>query len=258
MSRPETSAPILRYGTVDSALTVLARIARDAPGPAPLTTVVARHQTGGRGRSGRAWADDPGSLLLAVLVDVPDADLSWTTPVAGLAVAAAIADLGHRPRLKWPNDVLVDGRKVAGILCEHIDSPTALRPLHRVGVGIGLNLGTVPSGAGPLAGALDLAGADRDETAESLILAIRDGLARLLAADRPAWKRDYERLLARPDAPCSVRLPDGARLDVRPTGVDDDGALLALDADSRPIRIAVGDVDLPSSTGPRPPSGVHA
>ena len=96
---------------------------------------VAEHQTAGRGRSGRHWDDAPSTaLLFSVLLRPPQ-----TTPfaqlslVAGLAVAAAIEREAELPAtVKWPNDVLVDGRKAAGILLEAAEA--------RVVCGIGINV----------------------------------------------------------------------------------------------------------------------
>lgn len=82
---------------------------------------VAEHQTAGRGRSGRRWDDAPGTALLcSVLLRPPaSAPLPQLSLVAGLAVAAAAERKIGRPALvKWPNDVLVAGRKVAGLLLE--------------------------------------------------------------------------------------------------------------------------------------------
>lgn len=106
------------------------------------TVVVAEHQTAGRGRLGRRWEAPPGSALLA----------SWVMPVHELApfaagVAAAHA-CGEAVRLKWPNDLLLDGRKLGGILVE--------RTGHKCVVGTGINLHWAPPGAAAL-------GADRDE-----------------------------------------------------------------------------------------------
>ncbi|MFO7572859.1 MAG: biotin--[acetyl-CoA-carboxylase] ligase [Gaiellaceae bacterium] len=82
---------------------------------------VTEHQTAGRGRHGRAWVAPPGSsVLLSVLLRPPaDRRLPELSLVAALAVAEAIDEVaGSHSRVKWPNDVLIDGRKVAGILAE--------------------------------------------------------------------------------------------------------------------------------------------
>jgi len=97
--------------------------------------VVARHQTAGRGTHGRAWASRPDSSLLMSLVVAPP--LALRRPVVltawvAVAVADAVRELtGQTPRIKWPNDLLVGGRKLCGILIEQSAA---------VVVGLGLNL----------------------------------------------------------------------------------------------------------------------
>ena len=109
----------------------------DAPHGA---VAVAEHQTEGRGRLGRVWIDEPGAgLALSVVLRPPPPVARWPelTLVAAEAVAAAI---GPGASIKHPNDVLVDGRKVAGILAEASE---------RVVLGIGVNVGRAPwPGAG--------------------------------------------------------------------------------------------------------------
>ena len=107
------------------------------PEDAPEGAVAATdEQTAGRGRLGRAWLAPPGSSILASIVlrpDVPTARLAELSVVAGRACAAAIAELtGLEPTVKWPNDVLVAGRKVAGILAEAREG--------RVVLGVGINV----------------------------------------------------------------------------------------------------------------------
>ncbi len=96
-----------------------------------LSVLVTDDQTDGRGRLGRVWSAPPGSALaVSVVLDAADlrpADRGWVPLVAGAALARAVAaqlvaGLGatHTVRLKWPNDVLVDGRKISGILAEAV------------------------------------------------------------------------------------------------------------------------------------------
>jgi BirA family biotin operon repressor/biotin-[acetyl-CoA-carboxylase] ligase len=114
------------------------------PGDAAHGTVaLAEHQTAGRGRLGRIWVDEPGSgLALSVVLRPPQPMARWPelTLVAAEAVAGAI---GPDAKIKEPNDVLVGGRKVAGILAEATD---------HVVMGIGVNVGQAPW---PEAGAVD-------------------------------------------------------------------------------------------------------
>ena len=136
------SADVVRLGSVDSTN----RYARDAvlAGRPGGFVVVADHQDAGRGRRGRRWDAPHGGALLCSLVFRPRAPRS-ATPLLGFAVALAVADAiaattGTEAGVKWPNDVLVGGRKVAGLLSEVVDAdPDA------VVVGSGVNL-AFPSG----------------------------------------------------------------------------------------------------------------
>jgi BirA family biotin operon repressor/biotin-[acetyl-CoA-carboxylase] ligase len=109
--------------------------------------VVADHQTAGRGRLDRRWESPPGTALLVSFVVAPNAILSL---VAGIAAAEAC---GSGVRLKWPNDLLLGGGKVGGVLVE--SSPT------KAVCGIGINLTWAPKGAAKL-------NQDRDQLLEKL------------------------------------------------------------------------------------------
>ena len=109
-------------------------------GAAHGAVALAEHQTEGRGRLGRVWVDEPGAgLAFSIVLDPPPPVASWPelTLVAARAVATAV---GEDATIKDPNDVLVGGLKVAGILAEASD---------RVVLGIGVNVGSAPwPGAG--------------------------------------------------------------------------------------------------------------
>lgn len=126
---------------------------------------VAAHQTGGRGRFDRQWCDVPGtSVALSILLRPtrPAHEWGWLSLLAGMAVAGGIRDSSRvgadRVSVKWPNDVLVDGRKVCGILSES-DGRTAV-------VGIGVNVAmTTEELPVPTATSLLLAGLNTDKNA---------------------------------------------------------------------------------------------
>ena len=105
------------------------------------TVLVAGHQTAGRGRLDRTWEAPPGANLLASILfrDVPDEPGDLTHAVGIAAVDAVLAVAGAEARLKWPNDVLLDKRKVAGLLLETVGPET-------VAIGIGINLADHPEG----------------------------------------------------------------------------------------------------------------
>ena len=129
---------IARYGTVDSTQRVAAALA--ARGAPHRTAVVAEQQTAGYGRKGDPWRDSPGeSLLLTLYLRPPRAETVPQYAMAGaLAVCEAIAALtGARAAIKWPNDVLLGGRKCAGVLGDAVWQGGAPAALY---VGIGVNL----------------------------------------------------------------------------------------------------------------------
>jgi len=139
---PEAVEPRLRgrfgrpYEHVDSIPSTQLLLAADEPEGA---LVAAEEQTEGRGRLGRRWLAPRGTSLLCSLQlrpDVPGDRLPELTGVAAQAVAETVAALaGVEPELKFPNDVLVGGRKLAGVLAEARESRVVL------GIGINVNVG---------------------------------------------------------------------------------------------------------------------
>ena len=106
-------------------------------GASEWTVVAADRQTGGRGREGRTWVSPAGGLYLSVLLR-PRADVASRLPLAaGVAVAEAAEEHGVTAELKWPNDVLVGGRKLAGILSE---AASGAEGVDWVVLGIGVNV----------------------------------------------------------------------------------------------------------------------
>jgi BirA family biotin operon repressor/biotin-[acetyl-CoA-carboxylase] ligase len=209
--------------------------------------ITARRQTAGRGRRGRPWVSEPGNLYASLLLTDPAppqraAELSL---VAALAVHDALAErapmLGPRLEVKWPNDILCDGAKLAGILVEGESLPG--RPLTVV-VGIGVNCAHCPP-ATPYP-ATSLADAGALVTPETLAQALIGTMARRLAewdrgenfaATRAAWLRRAAGL----GAPARVRLPDRELEGVVET-LDDAGRLVLRLADGTVERIAAGEM----------------
>jgi BirA family transcriptional regulator, biotin operon repressor / biotin---[acetyl-CoA-carboxylase] ligase len=108
-------------------------------GAAEWTAVLADEQTEGRGRQGGRWASPPGNLFLSVLLRPPeDVQLGVLPLLAGVAVRDALLPFGVDGALKWPNDILVGGRKIGGILTEASWSEGRV---DSVVVGVGVNVG---------------------------------------------------------------------------------------------------------------------
>ena len=154
LAQVRTNTPIQRIeyfpelkSTNDRAL----ELANNAPQPCPLL-VLAQHQTEGRGRATNRWWSLPGTLTFSVLFDVRDYRLSPRDfPQISLATALAL-QAGMRdtqpachPKLKWPNDIFLSGRKVAGLLLEPVASNSGL-----LVVGAGINVNSCMEDAPPL------------------------------------------------------------------------------------------------------------
>ena len=152
LERAGLQAPVRFEEVTPSTQATALALAED--GAPEWTLVAANHQTHGRGRLGRSWDDVAGSSLLFSMILRPAlgvADGGALALLAGLALAETIDKVAdQRAACKWPNDVLVGGRKAAGILA---GSATAGESLSYVVLGIGANIGDVPA-AHPDAGAI--------------------------------------------------------------------------------------------------------
>lgn len=160
-----TAPAIVRLARTPSTMDVLHELARE--GAVAGTAVVASEQAAGRGSRGRSWSSPRGGLWLSVLARPGMASLELLSLRAGLAVADLLhgRGAGDRVRVKWPNDLMLDERKVGGILCEarwQGDVPAW------VVVGLGLNVAN-PPGPGLEAVAARLADVLPSETPESLL-----------------------------------------------------------------------------------------
>ncbi len=114
----------------------------DGVSPGHGAVVAARVQSAGRGRRGRAWQSAAGNLACSFLYarPLPPDRVATLSLAAALGVADLLCDLGLDARTKWPNDVLVGGRKIAGILAEGVENVEE-RPEYVVGIGLNVNLG---------------------------------------------------------------------------------------------------------------------
>ncbi|MCB1136434.1 MAG: biotin--[acetyl-CoA-carboxylase] ligase [Chlamydiia bacterium] len=119
------------FEVIDSTNT-WARHALASLDPLALTVVTAKQQTAGRGRQGRTWFSPPGVNLIMTLVLFDSIDPGQLTQVMALAVAEET-----HGKVKWPNDVLREGKKLAGVLCETASKPAEARIL---GVGVNVNM----------------------------------------------------------------------------------------------------------------------
>lgn len=235
------------YATVPSTNDVARRLAEEEGAPEG-SVVLAREQSEGRGREGRAWHSPPGGVYLSVLFrpdDLPNPDL--LPLLAGLGVVRRLDEgfAGLGPALKWPNDVMVGDRKAGGVLCEAVWADEGPR---YVVAGVGLNVRPLedpPAGRGAEATWLD-AELESETPLVDAATAVLEGLETWLPAvprgldgptlelvDRYDWLKDRRVLMTLPEeeeplpGACVGIAPDGKLL-FRP----DRGALRRLDRGS--------------------------
>lgn len=217
---------------------LLARCRAGAEGAACL---IADRQTAGRGRQSRPWMSDGRDLLLSVAWPLaPGASVEGLSLAVGTWAAHALHAVGAAAvRLKWPNDLLLDGAKIGGILIELADTRGARWAV----VGIGINL-VRPEGVAGAAG-LDAAGLhiDRWDLAAELVPRLLDGLDAFARGGFGPWRDAWEALHAW--AGREVRVLEHERVlhAGRALGVDAHGRLL-LDTGGATIAVASGDVSL--------------
>lgn len=199
----------------------------------------AERQTSGKGRQGRAWDSPAGNLYLSTLVRVRPGEPSPATLalVAAVALEEAVSLFGVHPMLKWPNDLLVGGAKLSGILLERVDDAVI--------IGFGVNLAHHP---------IDL---DRPATSiaahapapdpEVFAETLAEVFARWLSLWRDGIAPVRERWLARAhplDTALTARLTDGTSMEGLFGGLDGQGALILRLADGTTRVIHAGDVFL--------------
>jgi len=217
------------------------------------TIIMADRQTAGRGRlAGRAWNSAAGeSLLATVILGREAANLAGFPIRVGLALARALSvyaiengkTLTESPSIKWPNDILISGKKIAGILCEAAEGRTY------VGIGVNLNQRSFPAELEGLATSLALASGLAEATSirrERVLELILSNLAIVLGetdwkaeAEARLWSLGTERtfIAGRPE--------DGQRIYGSLVGIDETGSLLILRKDAeKPEAFAAGELSI--------------
>jgi BirA family biotin operon repressor/biotin-[acetyl-CoA-carboxylase] ligase len=239
---------LLRLEAVDST-NAEARRRGEAGEPGPLW-VWSLRQSAGRGRDGRAWQSQPGNLFASLLLGL-NCSLATASQLAlltGVAAFDAIAKLlpdgaGNDLLLKWPNDVLIKGDKVAGILLE---SATGKAPNHcKVVIGTGINLTSHPVDLPQPATNLAAHGATPTvQTALETLAAVTDvWLARWgEGVSFPAVRRAWLDRAGPTGRPLTVHLKGKEEAEGTFAGLDSGGALRLLTGDGVERRIAAGDV----------------
>jgi BirA family biotin operon repressor/biotin-[acetyl-CoA-carboxylase] ligase len=252
--------PALVSGREDLAVEILpatpstnaALAERARAGAAEGTVVVTEHQTAGRGRLDRTWETPAGTALTFSLLlrpKVPPAAWPWLPLLVGYAVADCLAAADFPARLKWPNDVLIGDRKVAGILVERVESEHGAAAV----VGVGLNVLTtaeqlpVQTATSLLLESTGLGHEvpDRSVLLMGLLSSVKGAYDRWQqggAAAAARLREAYRAACSTVDRDVSVWLPDGSTLVGRAVDVDEHGRLLVAPAAGTPVAVGAGDV----------------
>jgi BirA family transcriptional regulator, biotin operon repressor / biotin---[acetyl-CoA-carboxylase] ligase len=234
---------VAQTGSTNADLLARAASGTDVTG----AVLIAEHQTAGRGRHGRGWSASPrAQITLSVgvsVVDVPAAGWGWLPLATGVAVVDAVAPLlegtGVEVGLKWPNDVLASGGKLAGILAE------VARPV--VVIGLGLNVTQAPEEVdGPGATSLldlGVAAPDRDQLVCRLLRELGGRIVAWRAARGADWQlaADYRARSLTIGTRVRAQLPGGRELVGTASGIDDQGRL-CLETDAETVVVSAGDV----------------
>jgi BirA family biotin operon repressor/biotin-[acetyl-CoA-carboxylase] ligase len=229
---------LYRCDSIDSTNEEARRLA--ASGERGPLWIVAREQTAGRGRRGRAWVSQAGNLFATMLVSASSSVFAELGFAAGLAAGEVVARYAPFAgvALKWPNDVLLGGKKVAGILLEGLGGD-------RLGIGIGINLVHHPEGTEFPATSLRVITGRVPDAEEALVI-----LATSMAAWYEVWRAQG---FAKGLRGAWIERAAGLRQDIRARldggemrgvfeGLDEDGALLLRRQDGGLERVTAADV----------------
>jgi BirA family biotin operon repressor/biotin-[acetyl-CoA-carboxylase] ligase len=205
--------------------------------------LIAEEQSGGRGRLSRTWASPPrAGVYVSVLLRPSPPTATWPllTLLTGLAVVEAVVGVaGVDARLKWPNDVLVDGRKLAGILAERVDDAVV--------IGIGINVSTRPDELPETGTSLAMSGGatDREVIAAEVLRALHRRYVAwcdTAGAATPVLS-SYREMCETIGSDVTVELPGGHVVCGVASGVDDDGRLVVRETMDGSLRsFTAGDV----------------
>lgn len=224
--------PRLHLTVIDSTNTRARELA--AAGAPHGTLVTASEQSAGRGRQGRTWSAPPGRALLSSLIlREPPRLLSLLAGVAVAEVAESLASTGPSAAVKWPNDVLIEGRKVAGILVE--GRPAERWAVLGIGVNVALRADDFPPALRETAATLGL-----DPAAlEPALTALMEALAKWLRQPPEAVLDAMRGRDALRGRPVSWSSGEGTA-----DGIDDDGRLVVRAADGHRLALDAGEVHL--------------
>ena len=220
---------IIKLGAIDSTNSYMRQLC-DKEGLDDFTVVMAEHQLNGRGQRGTSWESQKGKNLTCTvfkrLDKVPVNEAFVISMVTSIAIASALQALGvPKIRVKWPNDILSEDKKICGILIENIikqhDVEASL-------IGIGINVNQIKFKNLPQAGSLmSILGKfiPVDEVLDAVLKQLQRKFNIFEAGDNFLLRMAYEGLLYRKDKPSSFRSPNGEIFPGYIKGVDPNGEI---------------------------------
>jgi BirA family biotin operon repressor/biotin-[acetyl-CoA-carboxylase] ligase len=236
------------FDTLDSTNTYAQQWARESD--QKIRLVIADMQTAGRGRLNRKWITTPGSSLAMSLILTPEKEekqlLNLFSPLAGVAAAKSLEE-NHalHPTVKWPNDILLNNRKMSGILCETVwDGPDLISLV--LGIGMNIRNASIPDQVSvrypttslESAGCACLDPIQHCHDITQMILTVRKSLG------TPAFIAEWERLLAFKGQIVTLETPGKSAEPFHLEGLAVDGSLIAIDASGVEHRFIAGEISL--------------
>lgn len=249
----ELGSPVYRFASVSSTMDEIDRVAR--AGAPEGTAVIAEVQEQGRGRSGRSWKTAPGTAFMCSVLLRPELtarEISSLPLIAGVAVAEAIEQVsGLECRLKWPNDIFINGKKGCGILAQ---SRSRGAQIEFVNLGIGINVNSMADELPESGTSLALETGERFDLADveqAVFSCLSARYGEFLEANgRPSLDSWLKRAVFLNEQ-VVIQQENGA-ITGRFIGIELDGSL-RLDTETREIGVAIGEL----TRGPRPITGAE-
>ncbi len=208
------------------------------------TLVIARHQTGGRGRLGRTFASpDDSGIYMSIILEPADANAMLLTTAAAVAVCRAIEKIcGQEPQIKWVNDIYLNGKKVCGILAEGVTDHITGQLSHVIlGIGINCNADAIPEDLADIAGAVE-----GDFSINQLAAEVHKQM--LALTEHPAFIDDYRQRSMVIGKTVSVYkggyTPDKPGLPARVLDIDNAGGLKVIYTDGSRETLSTGEISI--------------
>ena len=238
---------VVYYPSLPSTMDTARQLARQGTGDG--TVVIAGEQTAGKGRLNRAWLSPPGNVALSIVLYPDIAGLPYLVMIASLAAVCAIEKAaGQIAQVKWPNDILIDGKKVSGILIENeVKSGQVVYSIVGIGINVDLNIAAHPEIASTAVSLKSHDGSDLKIKLIRLLLTEFERLYIKLPAGKPIFEAWRDRLITlgkKVWATSATEVIEGIA-----ESVDETGALVIRQSDGSLVTVVAGDVTLSEKKG---------